>query len=302
MKLRKGRPTVAEIDRAALRANYGAVRQHVPENVEVLAVVKADAYGHGGPEVARVLEREGVKQFGVATVEEGGALRGRGIVYPEVLVLCGLVAEQVDEILQYRLTPVVCDLEMARVLDHRLHGAMRRLPVHLKVDTGLGRLGVPMHELGAVLPEIAKLEHVQVAGVLTHLGSAVNVVGARVDAQLQAFERALAELERAGFGSLVRHVANSSAVLVRPDTYFDVVRPGLVLYGLFPGGAPQGPIELTPVMRLRTEVLQIRTLPAGHGIGYDRRFVTERESRIATLPVGYADGYPRSLSSTAEVL
>jgi alanine racemase len=302
MKVRQGRPTVAEIDRSALRWNYAQVRAGVKDDVTLMAMVKADAYGHGIGEVARVLEKEGVKAFGVSTVEEGVAIREAGVVHPEILALGGFVTDQVEPIFHNRLTPVVCDLEGARVLAQRLRGAMRAQPVHIKADTGFSRLGVQLREMPAFLDEMKKIERLKIVGVCSHLGSAVTISGDWIEQQARAFVRAGELCAIHGTPVKIRHFANSMATLTRPDLHFEMVRPGLVLYGLFPGGAPKGPVELRPAMRLKTRVLQVRRLLSGEAVGYDQTFVAERESRIATLPIGYADGYPRALSNRGAVL
>lgn len=302
MNIRQGRPTVAEIDRAALRWNIGQIQRRVKNGVALMAVVKADGYGHGIAEVARVLEKEGVKAFGVATVEEGVAIREGGVVHPEVLVLGGFVTDQVEPIFHHRLTPLVCDLEMAKILAQRLRGSMRALPVHVKVDTGLGRLGVTLRALPAFLDDMRKIDRLKIVGLCSHLGSAVDLTTPRIERQLQAFVRAGELCAIHGSPVKLRHLANSLATVTRPDLHFEMVRPGLALYGMLPDGVSDPTLELRPTMRLRTRVLQLRRLPEGSGVGYDQTFVTERESLIATLPIGYADGYARALSNRGEVL
>ncbi|HEY5611943.1 MAG TPA: alanine racemase, partial [Thermoanaerobaculia bacterium] len=230
MKVWKGRPTVAVIDRAALRGNFAEARKRVAGNATLLAVVKADAYGHGAPEVARILEKEGARAFGVATVEEGVQIRDAGVIHPEVLVLGGFVADQVEEIFRHRLTPMVLDLEMARVLDQRVRGSTRTVSVHLKVDTGLGRLGVPLGDLPAFLTEMKKLDRLKIVAVCSHLESAVRVAGPEIDRQIGAFARAVELLAIHGSPVKLRHVANSSALMLRPDLHFEMVRPGIILY------------------------------------------------------------------------
>ena len=302
MNIRQGRPTVAEIDRAALRWNIGQIQRRLKNGVALMAVVKADAYGHGIAEVARVLEKEGVKAFGVATVEEGVAIREGGVVHPEVLVLGGFVTDQVEPIFHHRLTPLVCDLEMAKILAQRLRGSMRALPVHVKVDTGLGRLGVTLRALPAFLDDMRKIDRLKIVGLCSHLGSAVDLTTPRIERQVQAFVRAGELCAIHGSPVKLRHLANSLATVTRPDLHFEMVRPGLALYGMLPDGVSDPTVELRPTMRLRTRVLQLRRLPEGSGVGYDQTFVTERESLIATLPIGYADGYTRALSNRGEVL
>jgi alanine racemase len=302
MKVRQGRPTFAEIDRSALRWNLKQVQKRLSNGAALLAVVKADAYGHGIAEVARVLEKEGVRAFGVATVEEGVAIRDGGVVHPEILVLAGFVNDQVEPLFHHRLTPLVCDLDMAKILAQRLRGSMRALPVHIKADTGLGRLGVTLAALPSFLDEMRKIERLKIVGLCSHLGSAVDLDTPAIERQVQAFLRAGELCAIHGSPVKLRHLANSVATLTRPDLHFEMVRPGLALYGLFPDGRFDPTLELRPAMRLWTRVLQLRRLPPGSGVGYDQTFVTERDSLIATVPIGYADGYSRALSNRGEVL
>ena len=302
MKIRRGRPTVAEIDRAALRWNVQHVKERLGPKTQIIAIAKADAYGHGAPEVARILEKEGVKSFGVATVEEGVEIREAGVMHPEILVFGGFVTDQVEQIFQHRLTPVVCDIEMAKILAQRLRGSMQHVRIHVKADTGLGRMGVPLADMPAFLEELKKFDKLKVVACCSHLISATQVSGSVIDKQAAAFIRAYELCAIHGSPVQFRHLANSAATLTRPDLHFEAVRPGIVLYGVNPDGRPDGPVELRPAMKLRTQVLQLRRLPAGHGVGYDQSFVCQRESRIATLPIGYADGYPRAASNRAYVL
>ena len=302
MKIRRGRPTVAEIDRAALRWNVQQVKERIGPKTQLIAIVKADAYGHGAPEVARVLEKEGVKSLGVATVEEGVEIREGGVIHPEILVFGGFVADQVEQIFQHRLTPVVCDMEMAKILAQRLRGSPRVQPIHLKADTGLGRLGVTLAEMPAFFEELKKLTQLKPVAVCSHLISATQVSGSAIDKQVAAFIRAFELCAIHGSPVQFRHLANSAATLTRPDLHFEGVRPGIVLYGVNSDGRADGAVPLRPAMKLRTQVLGLRRLSAGHGVGYDQSFICQRETRIATLPIGYADGYPRAASNRASML
>jgi alanine racemase len=197
---------------------------------------------------------------------------------------------------------VILDIEMARLLAQRLRGSTRAVPVHVKVDTGLGRLGVAVRDLPDFLTEMRRLDRLKIVGLCSHLGSAVRVVGPEIDKQIELFARAGELLAIHGSPARVRHIANSSALMLRPDLHYDMVRPGLVLYGLFPDGSSEGPMSLRPAMTLKTTVLQLRRLPTGHGVSYNQTFVTKRETLVATLPIGYADGYSRRLSNRGEVL
>lgn len=290
------RPTVARIDASALRFNFAVLRGALRDDVRVLAVVKADGYGHGAAIVAPVLADAGADAFGVATVAEGVELREAGISQ-SILVLTGAAADDVDAVHEYRLTVALADLDMARRVAARL--GSRRLGVHLKIDTGMGRLGVAPSDLPSFLTHLRGLSQLEVQGVFSHLGDADDAHGEYTNVQLQRFQEAIATVRVFGFVPRAAHLANSVAALTRADTHFNLVRPGIALYGVRPPGAK---VDLLPVMSLRTRIWQLKEVPAGQAISYGQTFVTKRHSRIAVLPIGYADGYDRSLSNRAAVL
>ncbi len=279
----------------AIGHNLGVVRDAAPGR-KVLAVVKADAYGHGIVQVAQRLQTDGVDGFGVALAEEGIALREAGITRA-ILVLNGIHGAAHEEIIRVGLTPVVYELSEASSFDAVSSG--RPVDVHLKVDTGMGRLGVPLEGLQSFLRELRRFPSIRIAGLMTHLSTAD---GDReyVAEQLAGFDRAEGLVRRFGHEPSVLHAANSAAVFRHPETHFDWVRPGLALYGY--AGADSIDAPLRPAMRWRTEVLRVRTLQPGESAGYGRSFVASRETRLATLPVGYGDGLLRSASDRAEVL
>ncbi len=285
------------IDTAALRANFGVVRARVAADVAILAVVKANAYGHGASIVAPVLAAAGADAFGVATIGEAAELRSAGIHQP-ILVLTPIHARDVVPAVRQRITVAVTDAEQARGL--AAAAAPHRVRVHLKVDTGMGRLGSTVAELPELIAAIRSAGNLDVDGVFSHFGNADDVFTPHCDTQLAAFEEALAIVARAGFEPRWVHLANSAAALARPEAHFNLVRPGIALYGIAPACADAP--ELRPVMRLVTHIAQVRALPADTPVSYGQTFVTERPSRIAVLPIGYADGYSRALSNRAEVL
>lgn len=299
----RGRPTIAEVSTAALAHNFRCVRARLRPGVEILAVVKADAYGHGALGAARVFAAAGAAALGVATVEEGAELRAGGVEIP-VVVLGGHVLGQEEALLAHRLTPVIWDLERARALDGAVArtGAGGPVPVHLKVDTGMGRLGLRPEELPEFARALQALRHLEVAGLCSHFANAEAVDTAVADAQLARFREAMAALAAAGIRPRHCHIANSAAVLSRPDAHFTMVRPGLVLYGIAPAPHLASVVRLQPAMRLRTTVLQLKQVPPGTPVSYGGTYVTRRQSRIGVLPIGYADGYWRSLSNRAAVL
>ena len=299
--LPKGRPTACYVDLDALRWNFRQVREKIGPGVRVLSVVKADAYGHGAREVARALAAAGWESFGVATLEEGVELRAAGIRSP-ILVLAGVYPEQLGEFIQHRLTPAICETEAFKQLEKEARRRGVTLNFHLKVDTGMGRIGLPSAEVERWLPEMGQIESLKLEGLFSHFSHAESVEGSYTQSQLKAFQLVLKRLRSAGYNPPWVHLANSAAVITLPSAHFTMVRPGLMLYGAYPSPVMASQVALKPVLSWRTRVLQLKRVPEGSSISYGQIFVTQRESSIATLPVGYADGYPRLLSNRGEVL
>ncbi len=295
------RPTHVEIDLDALRSNFSQARRQAGAERRLLAVVKADAYGHGAARVAPVLQEAGADLFGVAIVEEGMELRRAGIVRP-ILVLGGIYPGQEEEILRHGLTPCLFDLEVARRLNGQALAAGTVIPYHLKIDTGMGRIGFRPEELAEVLPALAACRGLAMEGVLSHLALADEVDHPFTAEQLRLFRAALAQVRGAGFQPALTHLSNSASLFSQEVPECNLVRPGIVLYGGLPAPHLAGRLELKPVMSFRTSVVQVKTVPAGTGISYSHRFVAGRETTIAAIPVGYADGYSRHLSNRGEVL
>jgi len=301
MAIETQRPTVAEIDLGALRANFRASRA-VAAHGELMVVVKADAYGHGAVTVARTLIDEGCRHFGVATLDEARELRQAGI-RTRVYLQAGFFAEQAAEIVALDLTPFVFDAAMIRLLDRAAASAGRRdFPIHVKIDSGATRLGVMPAEIPDVIAAVRSASAVRLEGVCTLLANAGDPQSPITDTQLGVFNRAIETLNAAGMKPSLIHVANSAALVLRPDSHFNLARPGLAIYGLPPVAAVRERVELHPVMTFKTRLMQIKRAPAGSGVGYGHTFVTPRESLIGVLPVGYADGYRRGLQHGGEVL
>ena len=296
-----GRPTLCAIDLAALRWNLRQVRAKVGIQVKILSMVKANAYGHGAPAVSRALAEEGSDAFGVATLEEGVELRQAGICTP-ILVVAGIYLEQLDQFFENNLTPVVHDLESLRRLENGVQARGATFNVHLKIDTGMGRLGLPATETDSWLPAMKKLTALKIEGVFSHFSTAESVDGEYTRKQLATFNHVVKLLRAEGIAPPLVHLANSAATITLPAAYFDMVRPGIMLYGIYPSAAMANQIELKPVLSWQTRIVQLKKVPAGTSISYGQTFVTERESLIATLPVGYADGYSRLLSNRGAAL
>jgi alanine racemase len=304
MSVRRGRPTVAEINVAALRHNLREARALVGAAVDVLAVVKAGGYGHGAVTAARAFAAAGAAALGVATVEEGAELRGAGLESP-ILVLGGTLPGQEDDVLRHAVTPAVWDLDTARALGERATAVGRSVPVHVKVDTGMGRLGVLPEAVAAFGEGLRAIPGIRVDGVFSHFASAEDVSGPAVARQMALFADALEQLARAGVRPARQHLANSAAVMTLPAACrapYSMVRPGIMLYGVPPDPALAGQAALEPGMRFRTAVVQVKRVPAGTPVSYGQTFRTARPSVLATIAVGYADGYPRALSNRGHVL
>lgn len=291
------RPTRVEIDLAAIVHNHAVLAQHVAP-ASVLAVVKADAYGHGALPVARALQAGAeVPAFGVALAEEGLELRDAGITGP-VLVLNGVIGGAHREVAERGLTPVLYDLGEAERFDRAVRAAAAGpVGVHLKVDTGMSRLGVPDRQLDAFLQRLGRFGGVRIDGVMTHLACA-DSDDAFTAEQLARFDRAVALVRRHGHTPRTLHAANSAAAFRHPSARYDLVRAGIALFG----GDDLVDVPLRPTLRWRSEVIALRTLEVGDAVGYDATWRASRRSVVATVPVGYGDGYMRAHSNRAEVL
>jgi len=297
----QGRPTLCFIDHGALRWNLRQIRDTVGAQVKILAMIKANGYGHGATAIAQTLVGAGSDAFGVATLEEGVELRRTGVQTP-IIVLAGIYPDQIDEFFTHRLTPVIHELESVRQLDSTLFKRGATLNVHLKVDTGMGRLGLVAAETTAWIPEVRKLRAIKIEGVFSHFSQAESVDGVYTRRQLEIFTHVVEQLRAAGIAIQLMHFANSAATITLPAAYFDMVRPGIMLYGVYPSSEMAKQIDLRPVLTWKTAILQLKKVPAGTAISYRQTFVTKRESLIATLPVGYADGYARLLSNRGAAL
>jgi len=310
--LKGQRPTWAEIDLDALAANFRAVREHVGASVGVLAVVKADAYGHGAVACARRLREEGAGWFGVALPEEGLELRQAGVEEP-VLCLEGFWDGQAGLCLQQRLTPAVYQREVAEALNRAARAAGVVADVHVKIDTGMGRLGVRVEDAAEFAAVMRELKSLRVDGLMTHFAAADDAGQEDFTGdQLSRFSGAREAFATLGHRPRFTHLANSAAVFACPSAHGDLVRPGGVLYGLWrdvlrppPSSLQVGtqtPPPLRPVMSLRSRVTLLKTISSGETLGYGCTFKAARPTRVATLPIGYHDGYPRHLSNRGRVI
>jgi len=298
MPVYEGRPTVAEVSLAALRENCRQAARLVGPTVGVIAVVKADGYGHGAVPAAQAFLAGGAAALGVSMAAEGLELRRAGITAP-VVVLGGAFPGEEEAVVRHDLAAAVWTLAGGRALATAARAAGRTAAVHLKVNTGMTRLGCEPDEVAALGTALAAELHLDVAGVFSHFASADAVNTAAARAQRERFAAAVEALAGAGVRPRHVHLANSAAVLSEPAAHFTMVRPGLMLYGYAPAPHLADCVPLAPAMRLRTAVAQTRRVPAGTPVGYGGTWVAGRDSTIATLPLGYADGYHRVASNRA---
>ncbi len=304
------RPTWAEVSLATLRQNFRTVQKHVGAKVTVCAVVKADAYGHGAVECSRALEAEGARWLGVTSLDEAIPLREAGI-RSSLLLMTGFWRGEETEIVRLRLTPTVWEpwhIESLEAATSALGVAQH--PVHLKVDTGMGRLGVVVDQLPGVLAALKAAKHLALDGLSTHLADSEIMDAPSVAAQERNFDTALRMVRQAGLEPVFVHMANTGAVISRRETWNTMVRPGVALYGYYlpfqragrevSGGTLRLPVK--PILTWKTRILSLRDFAANHALGYGGTYVTKAPAHVAVLPVGYADGYNRQLSNRGRVI
>jgi len=298
------RPTVAEIDLAALRHNYAVIVQHKPKGCGVLAVVKADAYGHGFMDVAQELENLGVTAFGVAFLAEGIQLRKSGVDRP-ILILGGIYPGQERKCVGFNISTAVFSLEQARALNEAARKLYRKAKIHVKVDTGMGRLGISHAEARQFFQALKEFTSLELEGIFSHFASAdeLDEDGQKyTQRQVEHFKAALAEARAAGFAPSYVHIANSAAALALDLPFCNLIRPGITMYGVLPSADFHGRAELRPVLRLKSVVAMLKWVEPGTSISYGRRYTAKEKRLIASVPIGYADGYSRSLTNKGEAL
>ena len=295
------RPTWVEVDLNRLESNFLALRNVLPRQIRIMAVIKADAYGHGAKPVALRLQQIGVDALAVAILEEALVLRKAGVTC-SLLLLNGFWPGQEDDIVSQELAPVVFRSDMLHSLEKAAERAKRQVTYHLEVNTGISRLGVEWEEAAALVTKHAPSPWTRCEGVFTHFSVAENLKDGSTTTQLDRFKQFLAAAGERGWQSSWRHAANSAGILNFSQSWMDGVRPGLVVFGVNPLPVPQTLLELAPVLSFKTQVMQVRTVRRGCSIGYGNSFTANRDSRIATLSVGYADGLMRALSNRGQVL
>ena len=293
------RPTRIVVDLDRIAGNLQRIRAHV--RVPVMAIVKANAYGHGLVPVARHLEASGVERLGVAFVEEGIALRRAGIRVP-ILVLGGIFGPQVAQFIAHDLEVTVSSVEKLRQVEAAAQALGRRAVVHLKIDTGMERIGVHEYSAGPFIEAAVASRWCRIEGVYSHLACADDPDSPMTALQLERFLEACAHFDRIGAPMPLRHLANSGGVLHFPDTHLDLVRPGILVYGVMPDPASRPTIRVEPALSLVSRVVYFKVVRAGRTVSYGGSWTAPSDTRVVTVPLGYGDGYPRALSSRGRAL
>ena len=323
------RPTVATVDLAAIEANFreiqsllsrsarGSRRAFSPSagggapaptkedsesaSVGIIAVLKANAYGHGASEVGQVLERAGASMLACADIEEGVSLRESGITLP-ILVFGALSVSDLDGVFDHRLTPTVSTPAACAALERAAAARNQQLRCHLKIDTGMNRLGFRHDNLQRTMPEVLGSPHLEIDAVYTHFATADLPESPFLDEQRARFDRATAALGALGLRGFTRHAANSAAILRDTRTWYEAVRPGLLLYGIVPPPLAAGDLHLRPALSLTSRIVAVKGMRRGEGTGYGRTWRAGAPTCVATIPIGYGDGWRRALSNNADVL
>lgn len=295
------RPAYLEIDLRALASNVKNIKRKSGKKVELLAVVKADGYGHGAIEVSKVALKNGAGSLGVAFLEEGIELRSKGISAP-ILILSPEFYGRGKKIIEYNLQPVVDDLVFVKNLDREAKKQNKVAKVYLKIDTGMRRYGIEPSSVFDFVMGIQRLKNIKLKGVLSQFSTTEDTDKDFAEKQLHLFKKAVKQLEELNGDHLVRSIANSGAFLKLPQSYFDQVRVGILMYGIYPSPKMVKRLEVNPVMSLKSRIVQIKEVEKGESVGYGRTFITKRRTKIGTIPLGYADGYPWQLSNRGKVL
>ncbi|ACK69318.1 alanine racemase [Gloeothece citriformis PCC 7424] len=291
-----------EIDHHAIAHNVHAIKQILSPSTELMAVVKADAYGHGALKVAQTALQAGASWLAIATLGEGIELREAGIAAPILILGAINTPEEIATIAHWKLQPTLCNPQQALIFSETLSKIGQTLPVHLKIDTGMSRLGTIWHEAADFVQLVHQLPNLKMKSVYSHLATADDPDPTIMRLQHQRFEKAISEIKAQGITPPRLHFANSAATLSDRSVHYDLVRVGLGLYGLYPAPHLRSTVDLKPVLQVKARITQVKTIPPGTGVSYGYQFISDRELRIAVVGIGYADGVSRNLSNRLEVL
>ena len=295
------RPAYLEIDLKALAVNVRNIKRRLGQKAELLAVVKADGYGHGSYEVSKVALKNSAGSLGVAFLEEGIELRENGIKAP-ILILSPEFYGREKKLIEYDLRPAITALDFVGNLNREAKKQNKIAEVYFKIDTGMRRYGIEPSSVLDFARGVQKLKNIRLKGVLSQFATSEDADKDFVEKQLYLFKRTVKQLEELNGNSLIRSIANSGAFLKLPQSYFDQVRVGILMYSIYPSPNTVKPVVVNPVMSLKSKIVQIKEVKKGESVGYGRTFITKRRTKIGTIPLGYADGYPWQLSNKGEIL
>ncbi len=301
------RATRAEIDLTAFRHNLQNLRKYLDPQTRIMAIVKADAYGHGAVSCARIAVESGAANYlGAGVIEEGIELRENGLNAP-ILILGSIFPDEAEDLVRHNLATILCTQPLAQALSKEAEKQDKTVSVHIKVDTGMNRLGISPENLPTLLDQVRNLKNLKIEAVSTHFSSADDEDLSVTQAQLEKFQTALTILQKEGVHTPIVHCANTSALFKFPESHFNMVRPGLILYGVLPSPSlrpviDQGENPFQPVMQWKSQIILLKPIAKNQPVSYSGSFTTQRDSLIATLPIGYADGLHRMLSNKMDVL
>jgi alanine racemase len=294
------RPTNVEVDLSRLTENYKAIKKRVGDSV-IMPILKANAYGHGLIEVARHIEAVGAQYIGVAYLEEGLLLREAGIKIP-ILVLGGIIGSQIPLFIKKDLTLTASSIEKLEQVDRAAEAIGKRAKVHLKIDTGMERIGVHYYSAESFLETSLACKHVDIEGIFSHFANADSLDISSAKMQLERFDEVLNFYEERSLPFPIRHIANSGAILQIPDSFYEMVRPGIILYGVYPTSDVPKTVVVRPALSWKSRVVYFKVVKPGHPVSYGSTWVSDHMVRMVTIPVGYGDGYFRSMSDKAQVI
>ena len=301
------RATRAEIDLTAFRHNLQNLRKYLDPQTRIMAIVKADAYGHGAVSCARIAVESGAANYlGAGVIEEGIELRENGLNAP-ILILGSIFPDEAEDLVRHNLATILCTQPLAQALSKEAEKQDKTVSVHIKVDTGMNRLGISPENLPTLLDQVRNLKNLKIEALSTHFSSADDEDLSVTQAQFEKFQTALTILQKEGVHTPIVHCANTSALFKFPESHFNMVRPGLILYGVLPSPSlrpviDQGENPFQPVMQWKSQIILLKPIAKNQPVSYSGSFTTQRDSLIATLPIGYADGLHRMLSNKMDVL
>lgn len=293
------RPTIVEVNLQRLRENFTAIKEKVGKSL-IMPILKANAYGHGLVRIAKLMEDLGADYLGVAVLEEGVLLRELGIKLP-ILVLGGIIGNQIPLFIENDLTITASSPDKISQIDDIANQLNKKAKVHLKIDTGLERIGVHYYSAEKFIEDALKCKWLEVEGIYSHFASSYSINKSYTELQLERFNEVLEYFEKNSIKPPIRHIANSGAILQHPDSYFDLVRPGILCYGVYPSFDVEHSIEVLPALSWKSRIVYFKVIKPNHPVGYDSTWQTDHNIRAVTVPVGYGDGYFKSMQSSAQV-